>query len=116
MLYEYKARCVRVVDGDTVDFDIDLGLSVHSYIRVRLADINTPEIFGVKKESEEYAKGIEAKQRVEDLILDKPLVVRTVKDKTGKYGRYIAYVYVDGSNEPVNDMLVKEGLAERVEY
>ena len=59
--YLYKATVTRVVDGDTVDLEIDLGMSVFAKQRIRLAGINTPETYGVKKDSEEYAAGIKAK-------------------------------------------------------
>ena len=51
--YQYKAEVVRVVDGDTVDVLIDLGLNVFTKERIRLFGINTPETYGVKKGSAE---------------------------------------------------------------
>ena len=118
MLYTYKATCYNVVDGDTIDLDIDLGLHAHIKERVRLAGINTPETYGVKKDSEEYKKGMEAKEEVKRLILNKEVIVVTEKDKKGKYGRYLAYIYTDldvdspcFSDSSLNDYLVKEGYA-----
>jgi len=123
MLYCYKAKCIKVVDGDTVDLMVDLGMHVHVKERFRLAGINTPEIHGVKKESEEYARGMDAKLEVERLILGKEVIVKTEKDKKGKYGRYIAYIYTDLDYDSVifydsslNDHLVKEGFAVAVNY
>ena len=55
--YRYRAKLVRVVDGDTIDLDIDLGFYIRITERVRLEGVNTPEIFRVKKESEEYKRG-----------------------------------------------------------
>lgn len=113
-LYCYKASCLRVIDGDTLELMIDLGLNVHVRERVRLAGIDTSEIYGVKKGSEEYKKGMISKARVEELVLGKDLIILTTKDKKGKYGRYVACVFVDGAD--VGSTLVKEGLAKEVEY
>lgn len=110
-LYHYNATCTRVVDGDTLDLMIDLGLNTFKKERVRLLGIDTAEIYGVKKDSEEYQKGMKSKARVEELVLNKNLIVNTVRDKKGKYGRYLAYVCVDGQD--VGEMLIKEGLAKR---
>ena len=63
-MYNYNATVIKVVDGDTFDLDIDLGLGVHRHERVRLNGVNTPETYGVKKESQEYADGMAAKRFV----------------------------------------------------
>lgn len=97
-MYEYQARCINVVDGDTIDVIIDMGFNIRREIRLRIANIDTHEISFVDHDSEEYKQGkIEAKF-VEDWFNDAqdnfdgdwPLLVRT--EKKGKYGRYIAYV------------------------
>ncbi|MGW8178181.1 MAG: thermonuclease family protein, partial [bacterium] len=67
-LYIYKAICRHVVDGDTLDLDMDLGLHQHSHERVRLFGLDTPETYGVKKDSEEYQAGMKAKERVMELV------------------------------------------------
>ena len=111
--YLYKATVTRVVDGDTVDLEIDLGMSVFVKQRVRLARINTPETYGVKKNSEEYKAGIKAKRRLEELLEGKEIALETVKDKKGKYGRYLGELYVlekDWTN--INSLLIHEGHAE----
>ena len=63
--YRYRARLERVVDGDTIDVLIELGFYVTLRERVRLEGIDTPEIYRVPKDSEEYKKGMEAKEYVE---------------------------------------------------
>lgn len=115
-MFTYIAKCVRVVDGDTLDLDIDLGFGVHKIDRFRIAGINTPETYGVKKESAEYAAGMKAKNRLEELVMDKELIVTTEKDKKGKYGRYIATILVELTGENVGETLVSEGLAEHKKY
>ena len=108
-LYNYRAKCTNVIDGDTIDADVDLGFDVWIKTRFRLLGIDTPETYGVKKESAEYAAGMLAKARTTELMLGKLITVVTEKDRTEKYGRYLATVYVDGVN--VNETLIKEGLA-----
>lgn len=67
-MYNYKATVERIVDGDTIDVVIDLGFKITTNQRIRLKDINTPETFNVKKDSEEYKKGFAAKQFVIERI------------------------------------------------
>jgi micrococcal nuclease len=110
--YLYKATVTRVVDGDTVDLEIDLGMGVFVKERVRLARIDTPETYGVKKDSEEYKAGMKAKERLEELVKGKEIALETVKDKKGKYGRYLGEIYIndiDWTN--VNSLLIHEGHA-----
>lgn len=119
MNYEYTATKVRVVDGDTIDLDVDLGFQVHLKVRVRLKGVNTPEIYGIDKESEEYAEGIRAKRFVELWFEThaEELILRTEKDRRGKYGRWIGTVWptTDGewedeeSGRSLNDRLRDEG-------
>jgi len=118
-MYEYKARVLRVVDGDTVDLDIDLGCSVHVHERCRLYGINAPETHGVKKDSDEYRKGMEATEFLRNMIEGKEILIRTHKDKRGKYGRYLveifAYAVTDDGFGPifpsVNAEMVEAGHA-----
>ena len=88
------AVCERVVDGDTFDFFWDLGKKTFVKERTRLFGANTPEIWGVKKESEEYALGCKARDRVIDLIEGKEVIIQTIKDTKGKYGRYLVNVFI----------------------
>ena len=97
--------CVGVYDGDTVTLDIDLGFN-HSMNnqKIRLFGINTPEVRGVERKA-----GLISKQRVKELILSKNVTLISHKDKTGKYGRWLGTIIVDGIN--VNQLLLDEGLA-----
>lgn len=108
-MYTYKAKLIRVVDGDTVDLTLDLGFNTFINHRFRLHGVDTPEVFGVKKGSEEYEKGIKAKNRVAELLEGKNIKVETFKDRKDKYGRYLAVIYVD--KICINDLLFEEGLA-----
>jgi len=99
---------VRVVDGDTYDFEVDLGFHVFTRIRVRMLGVDTAETYGVKKESEEYQNGIEQKRFVEDWFdVSDEIFIETEKDEQGKYGRWLARVYNE-SGESLNVALIEE--------
>ena len=110
-LYNYRAKVVGVYDGDSITIDIDLGLGVWSKgQKCRLSGIDTPEIRG-----EERIAGLKAKIRVSELILGKQVVIITEKDKTGKYGRWLATIWDlndDGVWVNINKLLISEGHAE----
>lgn len=114
-LYYYRAEVQSVYDGDTCTMNIDLGLGtwLHSE-KIRLARINTPEL-----REEERPKGLLARDFLRDKIDGKKILISTLKDKKGKYGRYIAEIWrqkTDGSYINVNDELVDAGHAKFVEY
>ena len=109
-LYSYRAFVTKVYDGDSITVDIDLGFN--NWIKnqkIRLYGIDTPEIRG-----EERPEGLLAKDRLWDLIFDKEIILRSYKDKSGKYGRWLATVFVQKDNEwiNVNQLLLTEGFAE----
>ena len=112
--YIYKAIVKSVYDGDTITVDIDLGLGV--WVRgekLRLYGINAPEIRGKEK-----AEGIKSRDTLRGLIDRNPIIIETIKDKKGKYGRYIAKVYIEIDGKIVNvcDYMVEHGGAEYKEY
>jgi len=108
-MYQYRATCLGVVDGDTADFEIDLGLEITHRIRVRLYGINTPELRS--PDPDERVKAQTAKTFLANAIVGRPLVVQTVKDRTEKFGRYLATIFVEGVDESVNSQLLDAGLA-----
>ena len=109
-LYHYKMTVVRVVDGDTVYGDVDLGFNVgNKKMECRLAKINTPETKGTTREA-----GLTSKKYVEDKIMGKEVIIVTKKDTKEKYGRYLAEIlYKDETDNFVslNAELVQKGLA-----
>jgi len=111
-MYEYRVKKVHaIVDGDTIDVDIDLGFNVSYFQRVRLAGIDTPE----SRTTDKYEKqlGLEVKQKLKDLLSTaKTVVIRTEKpDSTEKYGRVLGWLYLDGAQESVNHSLIASGYA-----
>ena len=65
-MYIYNAKCIKVVDGDTIDAQIDLGFDTHKVIRIRLVGINAPE--SRTRDLEEKTRGLAAKQFVIDIL------------------------------------------------
>ena len=106
----YRAKVVRVIDGDTIIVDFDLGLnSWRLDERLRLNRINAPEIRGRQK-----LLGKRSMDWLVDKIEREFVVIETIKDKRGKFGRYLAEVWIGGVN--VNDEMVELGLAEYKDY
>lgn len=107
--YHYTALVTGVYDGDSITVDIDLGLGVWLKAqKVRLYGINTPELRGDDREA-----GLVARDYARAAILDKEVFLKTYKDKTGKYGRWLGSVYYETEKgwKHLNDDLVKLGLA-----
>ena len=88
-MFEYSCTIVKVIDGDTVDVDIDLGFGVWlKKQRIRLYGIDTPE--SRTRDLEEKKYGLIAKEFVQShLPVGETRILTTVKDKTGKYGRIL---------------------------
>lgn len=107
-LYWYRALVTNVVDGDTIDVTIDLGLRVSiNQRRIRLYGINAPELKG-----ETLSKGQQSKAWLIKAILAKQVTIRTIKDGDDKYGRLLGDVWFGEMN--INRRMVELGLA--VEY
>ena len=117
-MYQYKAKLIKVVDGDTVDALIDCGFSTFKKERERLHGINAPE--SRTRDKEEKKRGLAAKARLKELIKEgkNQFLVETSIDKKGKYGRLLGKLfrlYEDfvPSNEvrSYNQILLEEGHA-----
>ena len=111
-MYEYRVKQVlRVVDGDTIDVDIDLGFDISFTSRVRLAGIDTPESRTTDKR--EKVLGLEVKQRLKELLSkSSSLVIKTEKpDSTEKYGRILGWLFIDGAEKSINEGLIADGYA-----
>ena len=90
-MYTYRATCTKVIDGDTVELDVDLGFHTSITIRGRLHNVNAPELFtGTNREN-----GLKAKEYLETLVTGRPLVVTTYKDHTS-FGRWIVEIIAQG--------------------
>ena len=87
--YTYYAKLKRVIDGDTADFDIDLGFYVHAHVSVRFKGYNAPEISGKSK-----AAGAAAKAELETLLSGETVILTTEKSFQQTFARYLATVTV----------------------
>lgn len=111
-MYEYHVKNLsKVVDGDTIDVDIDLGFDISFSSRVRLAGIDTPESRTADKA--EKALGLEAKEYLKYKLKDaKSIVIKTEKmDSSEKYGRILGWIFVDGQEVSVNQQMINDGYA-----
>ena len=108
-MYQYKVKKInRVIDGDTVDLDIDLGFGVTLSHRVRLKDLNAAETRTLN--IEEKTKGLAAKEWLKkELSREGEWIIETVKED--KYGRILGTLYFVGDPVTVNERMLNEGIA-----
>jgi len=106
-MYKYNAKLIRVIDGDTVDASIDLGFDVWVKKRVRLYGIDAPETR--TRDLQEKKKGIETKQRLQELLDGNNGLFIIKSEGVGKYGRCLGIIIIDGDN--INEKLINEGYA-----
>lgn len=108
-MWEYRACLDRVVDGDTIDLEVDLGFRTHKNIRVRLLGVDTAETYGVSHDTEEYRLGAEQTRFVKE-YLDRegewPLIFVS-KEEGGKYGRWLGDIRPRGG-EPLSEALINK--------
>ena len=113
--YIYRGKLERVVDGDTIDALIDVGFDIWIKKRIRYSGIDTWE--SRTRNLEEKAKGLEAKARNKELLMEvssKPGYFRLKSFGVGKYGRVLGEIYVEdkeGKQYNINKTLISEGHA-----
>ena len=103
-MYTYNCKVLRVVDGDTVEVEIDLGLYVKITRMVRLLGINAPEM--------NTPEGPKAKEHLEVLLAGNFIVIQTHLDRNDKYGRLLGTFFiatVAGTN--INKRMIDDGFA-----
>lgn len=103
-MYDYKAKLIRVIDGDTVHLNVDLGCDVNINMTCRLYGINAPEM--------RTEAGPLAKEHLIKLLSEAPdsLILYTIKDKKEKYGRYLAILSTSYYGN-VNQCMINHGFA-----
>jgi len=112
-MHEYEAIIYNVVDGDTMDFEIDLGFGIRYDGRLRLWGVDTPEVRGDERE-----EGLRVKAYVKELCEGQDVILKTKKWQ-GKYGRYVAAVWIKGlvgNGYDLGSHLVQKGMAKVVNY
>ncbi len=102
---EYKAKLMKVVDGDTIDARIYLGFQISVIKRIRLSNIDTPELRS--SNINERQKAIAAKERLTELFYKSEGFFKLVSEGFDKYGRCIGQVLIDGVD--ASKTLIKEG-------
>ena len=109
-MYDYRCKLRKVVDGDTVDVDIDLGFGVWlNDQRIRLYGIDTPE--SRTRDLEEKKYGLAAKAYVEKFLDDEWLMLKTeTYDAEGKFGRILGSLYrtTNYADQSVNEYLIEK--------
>jgi micrococcal nuclease len=108
-MYQYKIKTIKkIVDGDTIDVDIDLGFGITLSHRVRLKGINAPET--KTKDLAEKEKGTEVKAWLKkELSREGEWIIETTKED--KYGRILGTLYLVGEPVTVNERMLNEGIA-----
>lgn len=107
-MYKYKAKLIRVIDGDTIEALIDLGFDTWIKKRVRLYGINTPEIR--TRDLKEKKAGKAAENRLIELLWESGNEFILESRGVGKYGRCLGILFIENVN--INMLLLKEGHAE----
>ena len=108
--YEYTAKLVRVVDGDTCDALIDLGFNTWVKKRIRFKGIDTWE--SRTRDLEEKKKGLAAKAYTKDILENSDEGKFALRSYgVGKFGRVLGELFVKGHEKSVNDLLIENGHA-----
>ena len=109
-MYEYRCKVVKIVDGDTVDVDIDLGFGVWlKKERIRMFGIDTPE--SRTRDLDEKKYGLMAKEFITKLLDDEGgIVLKTRKDAEGKYGRILGELWrtTDLADRSINQIMIEK--------
>lgn len=123
--FVYQARPLNVVDGDTIDFRVDLGFEIYAKRRIRLRGVDTAEISFVSHDSDEYRAGQKHREFVRQWLSlmqgqyvkqnnvqsdddSWPFILKTDYDPYGKYGRVIASVHPRVAEQDLASALLEE--------
>lgn len=101
----YKVKLLKIIDGDTVDFYVNLGMGFFCNARIRLLGVDAPEIYKVSKDSEEYKLGKIAQLEVKKWFynLEEIYIIRV--EGRCLYGRWLAEVFKINDNESLNEYM-----------
>jgi micrococcal nuclease len=110
--YIYRIKQIlKVVDGDTIDADIDLGFSISLEKRIRLAAVDTPE--SRTSDANEKKYGLESKEWLKHKVENaKNILIKTeLPDSTEKYGRIIGHLFINDQANSLNEQMIDAGMA-----
>ena len=108
-MFEYKCKLIKIIDGDTIDVDIDLGFGVWlRNQRIRMYGIDTPE--SRTRDLEEKKYGLAAKAFLTEMLDDSHLILKTHKDERGKFGRILGEVWrtTNFADQSINDYMIEK--------
>ena len=108
-MYEYCAKLLKVIDGDTVEAQIDLGFNIYTTKRIRLMNIDAPETR--TKDKLEKIAGKRAKDRLIDIFKQNNDYFTFKSHGIGKFGRCLGEIFI--KNKSVSDILLSEGLVKK---
>jgi micrococcal nuclease len=110
--YIYRIKQItKVVDGDTIDADIDLGFDISLTKRIRLAGVDTPE--SRTSDANEKKYGLQSKEWLKHKVesAENILIKTELPDSTEKYGRIIGHLFINDQENSLNDQMIVEGYA-----
>ena len=108
-MFEYKCKLIKVIDGDTIDVDIDLGFGVWlRNQRIRMYGIDTPE--SRTRDLEEKKYGLAAKAFLTEMLDDSHLILKTHQDERGKFGRILGEVWrtTNYADQSINNYMIEK--------
>ena len=108
-MFEYKCKLIKVVDGDTLDIDIDLGFGVWlRNQRVRMYGIDAPE--SRTRDKEEKVYGLASKKFLKGMCSDNDLIIKTHKDAKGKFGRILGEMWrtTNYADKSINEYMIEK--------
>lgn len=114
-MWSYRSKIIDIVDGDTMDLSIDTGFQITVNERIRLSSVDTHEISFVSKDSEEYRRGMEEYQYVQDWVEqgrenwkgNYPFILFSEKTGRGSYNRYLGYIIRRSDGSELNEDLLE---------
>ena len=106
-MFEYNAKVIRVVDGDTIDAMVDLGFTTFKKVRIRMHGINAPE--SRTRDLVEKEKGLAAKARLIEMLEESNNEFKLISHGVGKYGRCLGEIFLKGHANSINKQLIWEG-------
>ena len=110
-MYRYAARVVRVIDGDTLELEVDLGFKTWRRDKFRLAGYNAPETRGIERDM-----GDMATDALRDLLTATgDVVIVETKRNPDKYGRWLALLYDSRTGYSLIEQLIERGYGRRYE-
>jgi micrococcal nuclease len=112
-MIKYKAKLLRIVDGDTIDAEISVGFDIFVRKRIRLWGINAPETRSSDKD--EVKRGKLTLQRLAAILAACGGEFELITHGDGKFGRCLGEIFVKELPESVNQTLINEGFAEKYE-